>query len=430
MTYSETIAYLYDKLPVFQKIGKAAIKPKLTNIILLCEALGNPQNSFKSIHVGGTNGKGSSSHFLASILQEHGLKVGLYTSPHLKDFRERLKINGLEAPESYIIDFVAQYKELIARIEPSFFEVSVAMAFKYFNDQEIDIAIIEVGLGGRYDSTNVITPILSLITNIGLDHQDILGDTLQKIASEKAGIIKKGVPVIISEFDIETASEFIDEAKLKNAPIRFASTTIFAEKQKIEIDCLDFVINDVLTEKKLTIASGLLGTYQLNNIIGVYATIMQLNQLGFNVSETEIQAGINKVLLNTNLKGRWQKLSEKPLTICDTGHNEHALVLTTQRINGIKAVKKHIILGFVKDKDIKKVMGLFPKNAFYYFCTFDSLRSLKIEDLEKIALDNNLQASYYGDVNEAIAEANKTANINDFIFIGGSTYLVAEINNL
>ena len=430
MTYLETVEFLYAKLPAFQKIGNKALKPKLTNIIKLCSALGNPQECFKCIHIAGTNGKGSSSHFITSILIERGLKVGLYTSPHLKDFRERFKVNGIDASEKYIIDFIEQHKDLIEEVQPSFFELTVVLAFQFFKDQNIDIAIIEVGLGGRFDSTNIIQPILCLITNIGFDHMEILGDTIPKIANEKAGIIKPYTPVVISEYNSESAPVFKTEALKNNARIVFANELFKIENIESSAIYLKLIVKNILNSKELVLDSGLVGEYQISNILGVLAVIEQLNTLNFNISSENITNGIKNVISNTNLKGRWQILANSPLTICDTGHNEHALKLTLEKVNQMKGNKKHLIFGFVKDKDLKNIVGLFPKDAIYYFCTFNSFRSLKINELKLFAKNNNLKAHYYQDVNIALAEANRIAKENDLIFIGGSTYLVAEINNL
>jgi dihydrofolate synthase / folylpolyglutamate synthase len=427
--YDQTIAYLYKKLPVFQKIGKKAIKPKLTNISKLCEALGNPQNDFKSIHVGGTNGKGSSSHFLASILMEAGLKVGLYTSPHLKDFAERFKINGIDIPHVYIIDFVNQNIDLIDRIQPSFFELSVALAFMYFKDEKVDIAVIEVGLGGRYDSTNIIQPLVSLITNIGLDHTDILGDTLEKIAYQKAGIIKETTPVVISEVNHQTREVFIKEAKQKNAAIIFAQDQIRHFDFKEDNGYLKArIIN--WNGEEIHLWSSLIGEYQIPNIIGVVEVIKILIKLDFKISKKDIEIGIQNVVTNTNLKGRWQILNSKPLIICDTGHNAHALALTFEKLATMQATKKHLILGFVKDKDITNIVSYFPPNAVLHFCTFDSFRALQMADLQEFVFKNNLKAQFYEDVNQAITYVKELASEDDIIFIGGSTYLVAEIKNL
>jgi len=431
MTYSETIDYLYSQLPVFQKIGKKALKPKLTNIISLLEAIGNPQNDFKSIHIAGTNGKGSSSHFLASILIESGYKVGLYTSPHLKDYRERFRINGKMADESFIVDFVENHLELIQRINPSFFELSVALAFKLFSIEKVDIAVVEVGLGGRYDSTNIISNvILSLITNIGYDHMDILGDTLPKIAFEKAGIIKEQIPVVISEFNPETYPVFSNEALLKNSPIYLAGEKLQIVSEKSTLASLELVILDRETQEKYKLTSGLVGEYQKQNILGVIRTIQLLTKLGLSISFANMSAGLKNVVSNTQLKGRWQILDKKPLTICDTGHNDHALRITIGKLIAFKNTNIHFILGFVKDKDLEKVLSIFPKDAEYHFTTFDSFRALKPLELQSEAAKYGLDSKTYSNVNEALEHVKSIAEPKDIIFVGGSTYLVAELNNL
>lgn len=431
MTYSETIDYLYSQLPVFQKIGKKALKPKLSNIISLLEALGNPQNDFKSIHIAGTNGKGSSSHFLASILIESGYKVGLYTSPHLKDYRERFRINGKMTDESFIVDFVENHLELIQKINPSFFELSVALAFKLFSIEKVDIAVVEVGLGGRYDSTNIISNVLlSLITNIGYDHMDILGDTLPKIAFEKAGIIKDQIPVVISEYNAETFPVFQNEALSKNAPLYLADENLEIISEKSTLLSLELEILDKKTQEKYNITSGLVGEYQKQNILGVIETIKLLIKLGLKISFANISTGIENVVKNTQLKGRWQILNENPLTICDTGHNDHALRITIGKLMAFKKTKIHFILGFVKDKDLEKVLSLFPTDAEYYFTTFDSFRALKPLELQSKAIKYGLTSNIYSDVNEALKHVKTIAEPKDIIFVGGSTYLVAELNNL
>lgn len=430
MTYAETIEFLYSKLPAFQKIGSKALKPKMTNIIELCERLDNPQKSFKTIHVAGTNGKGSSSHLLASILQESGYKVGLYTSPHLRDFRERFKINGLDVSESYVIDFVEKIKPLLEEIKPSFFEMTVALAFSYFAVEKVDIAVIEVGLGGRYDSTNVILPEVCLITNIGFDHQDILGETLAEIAFQKAGIVKHNTPVIISEFHPETKDVFIKETELKNANIQFVSQELSVQSIDMQPDSLKFAFSVNSTNEVFNIDSGLIGEYQIQNIQGVILSVLELQKQGWEITKNDILVGVKRVIQNTNLKGRWQSLNSKPLVICDTGHNEHAIAITSKRILAQNAREKIFIFGFVKDKDSKSILSYFPKNAKYILCTFDSFRSLSVSELETLSLENNLNAAIFEDVNEALESALKNASAEDFIFIGGSTYLVAELKNL
>ncbi|MBK9936172.1 MAG: bifunctional folylpolyglutamate synthase/dihydrofolate synthase [Cytophagaceae bacterium] len=430
MTYDQTIEYLYSQLPVFQKLGKKAIKPKLTNIKLLCEALGNPQNDFKSIHIAGTNGKGSSSHFLASILQEAGFKVGLYTSPHLKDFRERFRINGELISKSYVVDFVEKNKQLIEEIEPSFFELTVALAFKVFSEEKVDYAVVEVGLGGRLDSTNIISPICSLITNIGFDHMDILGNTLQEIAKEKAGIIKPGIPVIISEYNAETAPVFNNKASECHSDIYFASESFNISNLKDSIDKLSFTITDNYSLDTFEVNSELVGFYQIANIIGVFQTCSVLNKIGVVISTKNMLDGIKKVVTNTNLKGRWQILNRNPLVICDTGHNEHALKITLKRLSEAKFDNLHLILGFVKDKDLKKVFDLFPSNAKYYFTTFDSFRAHNPSFLKDFGDKYGLISETYTNVNQALAHVRSISSQKDIIFVGGSTYLVSELNEL
>lgn len=431
MTYKETVDFLYSQLPAFQKLGSKAIKPKLTNIIKLCELLGNPQDNFKSIHVAGTNGKGSSSHFIASILMEAGYKVGLYTSPHLKDYRERFRINGNVVPENCIIEFVQDYWSEIQILRPSFFEVSVALAFKVFSDEEVDVAVIEVGLGGRFDSTNIISNVLiSLITNIGLDHTDVLGDTLSKIAFEKAGIIKPNVPVVISEYTEDTKPVFLEISSTLNAPIAFASEIWNIADLSERIDRLDLKVVNNLTSQEIVIESGLVGEYQKSNILGVLEVISQLNNLGYVITEQALKEGFKNVIDNTGLKGRWQILGYKPLMICDTGHNEHAFEITINRLKRESHNRLIFILGFVKDKDTSRIQELIPENSMVYLCEFDSPRARKTKELEDLAFVNTKNISIYTNVNLAIEKARGEASENDIIFIGGSTYLVAEINEM
>ncbi len=428
MNYSETMAYLYAQLPFFQKQGEKAYKPKLNNIIALCDYLGNPQHSFKTLHVAGTNGKGSSSHFLASILQESGYKTGLYTSPHLKDFRERFRINGKMVHKSFVSSFVKKHAKIIKEIEPSFFEVSVAMAFQLFKEQKIEIAVIEVGLGGLWDSTNIILPELSLITNIGLDHTNILGNTIEEIAFQKAGIIKPNTPVIISEYTEITKDVFNKVAKEKNAEITYASDTYKHKTIVTNIDALEVQIEN--EKEVISLKSGLNGIYQAKNIMGVYATCMILIQKKYRISQETIQKGVQKVVKNTGLKGRWQIISRSPLTICDTGHNTHALKITLEKLIDSKHENLHLVLGFVNDKDIKSVFELLPKQAKYYFCEFDSFRSSSLSDLEKLGQEYHLNFESHKNVNLAMIAAKAKSRKSDLIFIGGSTFVVSEINNL
>jgi len=431
MTYQETVDYLYSQLPAFQKLGKKAIRPKLTNITRLCEMLGNPQDNFKSIHVAGTNGKGSSSHFLTSVLMEAGYKTGLYTSPHLKDYRERFRINGQLVPENCVIDFVRDYAHEFQNLRPSFFEVSVALAFKIFSDEKVDVAVIEVGLGGRLDSTNIISNVaLSLITNIGYDHTDVLGHTLDRIAYEKAGIIKPGVPVVISEYLPETRPVFEETARKQGSPLYFAQDEWEVTNAEETIDnlCIELINRGSGLSYRLN--SGLTGTYQKANIRGVTAAVEQLRKKGYIISDKALEKGIAGVIANTGLKGRWQILGRRPLVICDTGHNDQAFQITIHRINREPHARLHFILGFVQDKDISHLSEYIPEGAILYLCEFDSFRALKEEQLKQLEFKNANIISVFKNVNEAMEKAGKEAGPEDIIFIGGSTYLVAEINDL
>ncbi len=442
VTYEQTINYLYSLLPVFHRIGAKAFKADLSNTIKLCEYLGNPQNKFKSIHIAGTNGKGSTSHYMAAILQSAGYKTGLYTSPHLKDYTERFRINGKSIQKTNIISFVQKHKAFIEELKPSFFELSVAIAFDFFAKQKVDIAVIEVGLGGRLDSTNVIIPELCVITNIGFDHTDILGNTLPKIAAEKAGIIKTNIPVVISERHPETESVFEEKAKECNSPIYFAQDKFRVEE--IEISKLNGVPSggvplklnvDVFIEtgKDLVyknVESQLIGKYQLKNLAGVFQAVKVLNEIGYEIPELAVRKGISEVVTLTCLKGRWQILSEKPLTICDTGHNEHGLSEVLSQISKLNVKEKYFILGFVKDKNVEEILKLFPKDAKYYFCEADSPRSMPAENLIEIAKSCNISGYSILNVNEALKKVRKIASKDDLIYIGGSTFLVAGLKEL
>ncbi|SIR11565.1 dihydrofolate synthase / folylpolyglutamate synthase [Maribacter ulvicola] len=393
---------MFAQLPMYQNKGKSAFNSKLDGITSFAQHLGDPHTKFKSIHVAGTNGKGSSSHLLASVLQEAGYTVGLYTSPHLKDFRERIRINGKKIEKNWVVDFIAENKSFFTVNKLSFFEMTVGMAFSYFADEEVDIAIIEVGLGGRLDSTNIITPEVSLITNIGLDHTDMLGDTLAKIAGEKAGIIKNEVPVVISEFNEETAPVFKSVAKENNSKI------IFAEESEYP----DYEI-------------GLLGSYQKKNIKGVLATLHTLS--GFKVVESNVIIGLRQVVENTQLMGRWQQIGSNPTIICDTAHNKEGISLVLEQVKKQKFEELHIVIGFVKDKEISNISSLFPKNATYYFCKPKNFRGLGEKDLESAFSKEGLMGNVYDSVNKAFMAAKKCAKKNDFIYIGGSNFVVAEV---
>ena len=422
-TYEETLNYLYQTLPVFQRIGAAAYKNDLTNTIRLCESIDNPQDKFKSIHVAGTNGKGSSSHMLAAILQSAGYKTGLYTSPHLKEFTERIKINGKEIVQQAVVDFVNELQPLMEEIQPSFFEATVAMAFQYFANEKVDIAVIEVGLGGRLDSTNIISPELCLITNISFDHKNLLGDTLEKIAFEKAGIIKKNIPVVISERQI-VQNVFIDKTKTTNSVIVFASDYI-----QLKNDGQEFIA--IVDHKEwLRLNPELKGNYQQKNIPGVLASVLALRKIGYDISDEAIQKGISNVIGITGLKGRWQKLREHPLTICDTGHNVDGIKEVVSQIKTTPHTHLHFVFGAVNDKDISDVLSLLPKEASYYFCQAKIPRALNAVLLAAEAERMGLQGIIIPDVNEAYKEALKNAAADDMIFIGGSTFVVGEINEL
>lgn len=427
MTYKNTIEYLYSTLPMFTKVGSSAIKPGLKNIEHFCEKLGHPENTFKTIHVGGTNGKGSSSHMLASIFQSAGYKTGLYTSPHLLDFRERIRVNGEMIPETEVINFVEKNKTYINTLQPSFFETTVAMAFNYFAEEKVDIAIIEVGLGGRLDSTNIITPEISLITNISLDHTAILGNSIAAIATEKAGIIKPNQPVIIGEFNPESAPIFIKKAVENNSNILFADQTLTAEISSIEENhlLLNIFSNQELMFTNLKL--DLKGSYQQKNIKGVLTTIIELNKQGWKISEAAIKNGLANVKKQTGLAGRWQQLKQQPLVFCDTGHNEAGIEEVLKNIQNTPHKHLHMVFGMVKDKDISKVLSMLPTKATYYFCAPSFERGLPPIELKSQALNFGLNGATYSSVKNAYEAAIKIAENDDLIFIGGSTFVVAEI---
>lgn len=428
-TYPKVLQYLYENLPVFQRVGPAAYKTDLTNTIRLCEALGNPERKFKSIHVTGTNGKGSTSHMLASILQTEGYKTGLYTSPHLKEFTERIKINGADISQEYVISFVNRVKPLIEEIQPSFFEITVAMAFDYFAFEKVDIAVIEVGLGGRLDSTNVITPELSIITNISYDHKDILGDTLEKIAWEKAGIIKSKVPVVISERQEGIDEVFIQKAASVNANIYFASDDFIVHSRERQGEFyFEVVYKGDTIFRDLYIP--LQGYYQKKNLIGVLKAVEILDHNNWGITAEGVIEGLRRVIIQTALKGRWQKLKDKPLMICDTGHNLEGIKQVVNQIKAQSFQKLHFVFGAVKDKDLSEVLAILPKEALYYFCEAKIPRAMNAQQLAAIAEAHGLHGVVIPDVNEATERACSAAGENDMIFIGGSTFVVAELNDL
>ena len=429
MTYDEVIHFLYNSLPVFHREGKKAYKPGLENIVALCATLNNPQHSFKSLHIAGTNGKGSSSHFIASILQEHGFRVGLYTSPHLKSFTERIKINGIEVSKEWVCTFVSEKKKIIQEVSPSFFEWTVAMAFSYFKEQQVDWAIIETGLGGRLDSTNIIMPSGSLITNIGYDHQDILGNSLGEIALEKAGIIKPGIPVTISEYQSEISDIFLEKANENKATIQFAKEDIrlvkVSKSQTLELDIKSRHFGD------LKIYSPYLGSYQINNILGVLAWCSQLDSLRIiNFNKEKVELGIKNCRINTQLKGRFEIISNNPKIVADTAHNESGIRLLMDQIKTELTGELWIILGMVADKDLDLVLKILPPNAHYFFCESNNPRSLKAASLLLMAQKIGLMGTIIENVNQAIAFVKIKMAQDDIMLVTGSTYLIAEIDEI
>ncbi|MBO7469490.1 MAG: bifunctional folylpolyglutamate synthase/dihydrofolate synthase [Bacteroidales bacterium] len=427
MNYAETTNWMFNKFPMYQKIGASAYKPDLGNIKELLDFLGNPQNSFKTVHVAGTNGKGTVSHTLASIFQECGYKTGLYTSPHLLDFRERIRINGKMIPEQNVIDFIGDNKEKFEEMQLSFFEMATGMAFDYFAKEKVDIAIIEVGLGGRLDSTNVINPELSIITNISLDHVNMLGNTLAEIAVEKAGIIKPNTPVVIGETQPETKDVFIKKAQECKAPIFFADQIVDCDK--IHIESLDYQKFDIWKDNELYIEAvefPLLGYYQKKNLATVICAVEQL-KAKFNIEKKDVINGLEFVVKNTNLMGRWQILSRQPLVIADTGHNVGGIKEIVMQLSDMTFRKLHFVLGCVNDKDIDGILHLLPHYADYYFCKADIPRGLDANILADKALEAGLRGKVYESVQQAYNSALNNAHFDDVVFIGGSNFTVAEV---
>jgi dihydrofolate synthase/folylpolyglutamate synthase len=442
MDYQATLDYLFSQLPMFSRTGAAAMTKDLTNTWALCKLLDNPQDQFKSVHVGGTNGKGSTSHMLAAILQTAGYKTGLYTSPHLRDFRERIRINGQMITEQQVVDFVAQYKADFEAIQLSFFEMTIGLAFDIFAKERVDIAVIEVGLGGRLDSTNVITPLLSVITNIGWDHMNLLGDTLPLIAGEKAGIIKQNIPAIIGEYQPQVAEVFTNKAYQEKTKLTFASeewelsseskvgslkSEVGSRKPEIEGYRNVTVTNAHFALRTLDLALDLTGTYQLKNLKTVLSAIDELRLQGFTISDEHIKTALKQVRTLTGLNGRWQVLRHDPLTICDTGHNPDGIQEVLKNIAATPYNHLHFVLGMVNDKDITKVLGMLPIDATYYFCKPDIPRGLDAEELKNQAGDFDLSGEVYPSVMAAMIAARYAAQKDDLIFIGGSTFVVAEI---
>ena len=427
MNYQETLDWMFNKLPMYQRIGGAAYKADLNNTIALLEHLGNPHRNFKSVHVAGTNGKGSTSNMLASIFQEAGYKTGLYTSPHLRDFRERIRINGEMIPEENVVSFIERNKEQFEKMELSFFEMTVGMAFDYFSNEKVDIAIVEVGMGGRLDSTNLITPELSVITNIGLDHVQFLGDTLEKIAGEKAGIIKEGIPVVIGETQPETHQVFEDKAKECHSPIYFADQVFDCDK--IHIESMTLQEYDIWKNNELYLEAceiPLMGNYQKKNLTTVICAADQLRDK-FNLNDSDIRDGIANVIRNTHLMGRWQILSHDPLTIADTGHNVDGIREVVSQLQEMTYNKLHFVIGMVNDKDIDHVLQLLPHSCEYYFCKADIPRGLDAKILAEKAFDLGLRGKVYSSVRDAFLSAQNDAHFDDVVFVGGSNFIVAEV---
>jgi len=428
MDYPQTIEYLFTRLPVFSRIGAAAYKADLINIQALAKQLDNPERKFRSIHVAGTNGKGSTSHMLAAILQKAGYKTGLYTSPHLHDFRERIRINGHMIPEKNVISFTERISDFIERNEPSFFEITVAMAFDWFASEEIDIAVIEVGLGGRLDSTNIITPEVSVITNISYDHMDLLGNTLQKIAFEKAGIIKPGIPVVIGEEQTDIKNVFLESADVNGSPIYFASQKRFPGEWRTEGQLLYVQLTEVHNNTKKNFLLDLPGLYQLKNIVTVAEVVSVLNQNGFNVPDTAMQQGLKQVKTLTGLHGRWDILHENPLIVTDVGHNEEGMKAIARQIENTTHEELHIIIGMVKDKAIENILRPLPKMANYYFTRAQIPRALPETELAEKAEKLGLQGQSFSNVKQALEAAVLKAGSKDLILVCGSVFLAGEVN--
>ena len=433
MSYKETLNYLYEQLPMFQRVGAAGFKKGLGNTLVLAEALGHPERQFRSVHVAGTNGKGSSSHLLAAVLQAAGYKVGLYTSPHLREFTERIKVNGQELPPEYLVEWVARWRPLFEQVEPSFFEMCVALAFAYFAEQHVDVAIVEVGLGGRFDSTNIITPLVSLITNISFDHQALLGNTLPEIAGEKAGIIKPGVPVVVSQRQPEVAAVFVQEAAAKLAHLVFADQiyqTEFAAEPSAETGLRPLLITQHGRPYLPNAELGLPGDYQQFNLPGVLATLDELRAQGFRITEAAVRTGLRKVARLTGLRGRWSIIGRRPLVVCDTGHNAAGLQLVVAQLRRLPHQRLHLVIGTVNDKDVPAMLALLPAEGTYYFCAANIPRALPAVELAALAAAGGLVGQEYESVAAAVAAARAAAGPDDAVFIGGSTFVVAEVDAL
>ena len=428
LSYTKTIEFLYSALPVYHHQGKSAYKANLDNIHSLDEHFGHPHRLFTTIHIAGTNGKGSVSHMLASVLQQCGLKTGLYTSPHLKDYRERIRVNGKMIPKRSVVNFVNENKEIIENLKPSFFEMSVALAFKYFADESVDVAVIETGLGGRLDATNIIKPALSVITNIGHDHMDILGDTLLKVAAEKAGIIKGGVPVVVGESQSGISEVFINAACSVETEIFFADKMFVCELDEYLVNRKQrgFSIRNMVNDESKEGITPLTGDYQEKNLQTLFAATEVL-RYHFDISDDNIFSGIRNTVAATGLQGRWQVIGQNPLTICDTGHNIEGLKYVIKHIKFINTAAVHFVMGFVSDKDVTEILKLFPPEWTYYFTKATIPRALNEMVLKEVAEREGLRGNCYGTVNEAIAAARYVAGNKDLVFVGGSTFVVAEV---
>lgn len=430
MNYRDAIQYLYESLPMFQRIGQAAFKKDLSNTLALCEQLGNPQYAFPSIHIAGTNGKGSSAHSLAAVLQTAGYKTGLYTSPHLKEFTERIRINGQEIKQEAVVTFVTENQAFLEELKPSFFETTVAMAFDYFRQEEVDIAIIEVGMGGRLDSTNVIHPLVSLITHIGYDHMEFLGDSLDKIAAEKAGIIKEGVPVVIGERQPDTEKVFIESARAQKSVIYFAQDSYQVKVNQIVNGryTVDIARYGQLLYTDVSLSLG--SHYQLKNLPGILMVLDLMTEMGYPVSDSDIREGLAHVTQLTGLKGRWQVIRQQPLTICDTGHNQGAMREIVKQLEALSYRRLFVVLGFSAEKDLSSILPLLPQDAYYLFCSADIPRAMPAATLAANAREYDLKGEVLPTVGAAYDRAQALAEPEDCIFVGGSTFVVAEIEDL
>jgi len=427
MNYEQTLDYLLTRLPMFSRIGSAAIRNDLANTIYLCEHLGNPQNKFRSIHIAGTNGKGSTSHMLAAVLQQAGYKTGMYTSPHLKDFRERIRINGEMIPKKVVVDFTERLQPVIEQIDPSFFELTVAMAFEYFAQQQVDIAVIEVGLGGRLDSTNVITPELSVITNIGYDHMNLLGDTLEKIAYEKAGIIKVNVPVVVGETHPGSKDVFITVSNERKSPLSFADQhwnirPVGRHPRQLLLDA-----EDNASATKLSISLDLPGIYQVRNLATVLQCLQTLRRNGWRIEDHEIISGLSRVKQLTGLHGRWEQIADHPAIILDVAHNEDGMKQLTEQLKLERYTQLHCVIGMVKDKEIDKVLRLLPNDAIYYFTKAQIPRALDEHELMQKAENAGLKGNAFPGITGALSAARAAAAATDLILVCGSVFLVGEV---